>query len=178
MSQYYYLAASLPMLQPEGEPPMGTDEFLERCERLLSARDYEEVRRAKLNAPAATPSHIGLFSAFQDAEFGVRNELVKLRARKLEVEVDRYLREEKLNPLWAAAAREVMEQENPLRREIELSRVLWRVLDHLSVGHYFDIDFLAAYHLKLQILERIARFEEEAGLEKLESILTGDKKDG
>jgi hypothetical protein len=178
MSQYYYFAASLPMIQPDGPPPMSGVDFLADCERLLSPTDFEQVRQAKLSSPELATTKVGVLQRYQDAEFGLRNELVKVRAKKLAVEMDRYIREESLNPLLATAAREILEQENPLKAEIHISRVLWKILDDLLVGHYFDVDFLAAYYLKIQILERNASFEAEAGEQKLESILTGDEKDG
>ena len=36
-------------------------------------------------------------------------------------------------------------------------------IDELSTGHFFDMEFLRAYRLKLQILERHELFEEERG---------------
>jgi hypothetical protein len=178
MSQYYYFSASLPMLEPDAPPPMSNEEFLESCERLLTTSDFQEIQRASLNMADPAETRIDLLERFQNAEHGLRNELVKLRAKKLGIEQDRYIREESQNPLLAAAAREILEQETPLKAEHYLNGVLWTILEDLSVGHYFDIDFLAAYFLKLQILQRRARFEVEAGEQKLESILSGDKKDG
>ena len=179
MRQYYYFAASLPMLKPGDRPPLSSVEFRQSCERLLAREDYRKVVQARLNASAASVgSKIGLLQRYQDAEFALRNELVKLRSKKRTVDLEKHLRPEALNPLWAGAAREIAEQETPLKAEHLLNNVLWGVLDNLVAGHYFDLDFLAAYHLKLQILERNARFKLEAGREKLESILTGDMKDG
>lgn len=178
MSQYYYFAASLPMIQPDGPPPISAVDFLADCERLLSPADFEQVRQAKLSSPGLAETKVDVLKRYQDAEFGLRNELVKVRAKRLSVELDRYIREESLNPLFASAAREILEQENPLKAEVFIGKVLWEILDDLLVGHYFDVDFLAAYYLKLQILERNASFQVEAGEQKLESILTGEDKDG
>jgi len=178
MSQYYYFTASLPMLAPEGPPPFNLEEFLDSCARLLTASDFERIQQARLNAPSAGQTRIELLRRFQDAECGLRNELVKLRAKKLGVEQDRYIREESLNPLLAPAAREILEQETPLKAESTMSGILWTILEDLTVGHQFDVDFLTAYYLKLQILERQASFRVEAGKQKLESILSGDKLDG
>ena len=166
------------MLEPEGPPPMSAEEFLESCSRLLTAPDFTDIQQARLNAARTGNARIELLKRFQDAEFGLRNELVKLRAKKLGVEQDRYIREESLNPLLAAAARDILEQETPLKSETYMSGTLWTILEDLMVGHYFDVDFLTAYYLKIQILERQASFQVEAGKQKLESILSGDKLDG
>ena len=45
MSAYYYFAASLPMLQFEGELPISTEDFVNDCQRLLSARDFLCIRK-------------------------------------------------------------------------------------------------------------------------------------
>lgn len=178
MSQYYYFVASLPLLEPDGAQPMSTEDFLGECDRLLSTSDSAAIRGARLYAPRAVESPIDLLRRFQDAELGLRNELVKLRAKNLGIEPERYVREESLNPLLTAAAREIFDQETPLKAENAMNGVLWTILDDLTVGHHFDIDFLTAYCLKLQILGRRASFQVEAGKQKLESILSGDNKDG
>ncbi|MFH0827465.1 MAG: DUF2764 family protein, partial [Candidatus Omnitrophota bacterium] len=41
-----------------------------------------------------------------------------------------------------------------LEGERMLDAERWRFLDELSLGHYFDLDFLIVYLLKLLILER------------------------
>jgi hypothetical protein len=157
---------------------MSIEEFLESCERLLTASDFQDIQLASLNADRPAETGIELLKRFQNAELGLRNELVKLRAKKLGIEQDRYAREDVENPLLAAVAREILEQETPLKAEHFMNGALWTILEDLSVGHYFDIDYLTAYFLKLQILQRRASFQVEAGEQKLESILSGDKKDG
>ena len=42
----------------------------------------------------------------------------------------------------------------------------------LSAGHYFDLDFLAVYRIKLQILAKYANRTVEKGNQALEDILT------
>ena len=178
MSKYYYLTASLPMLHLGAPPPLTSREFLEMCERLMSPSDYEQIRLARLNSPEPARCRVDLLRRYQDAELGLRNELVRLRAKTRNVEPDRYVRRDALNPVWMGAAREISEQDTPLKSELLLGEVLWRVVEDLSAGHFFDLDLLAGYYLKLQILERKARFQVETGQQNLVSILSGDKKDG
>ena len=42
----------------------------------------------------------------------------------------------------------------------------WEKLDGLSVGHYFDIDWLVVYMLKLLVLERNGKMTKEEGAER------------
>lgn len=85
----------------------------------------------------------------------LRNELAKIRATRRKEESIGYLRQSRyldagLAHLAAAACR------NPsiLEAERMLDEARWRFLEELSLGHYFDLDFLIVYAHKLLILER------------------------
>lgn len=58
---------------------------------------------------------------------------------------------------------------------LEAERMLdgerWCMLDELSLGHYFDIDFLIVYALKILILERWERIRTADSTGKLQEIL-------
>ncbi|MCK7479647.1 MAG: DUF2764 domain-containing protein [Candidatus Moduliflexus flocculans] len=53
--------------------------------------------------------------------------------------------------------------EDPLEGELVIEREKWAYVERLESGHYFDLEALTAYALKLRILERKARFEAERG---------------
>jgi len=59
---------------------------------------------------------------------------------------------------------------NPLEAESLLNRARWQFLEQLEVGHYFDVERLVVYSLKLQLLERIALYDREKGRERFEEI--------
>jgi hypothetical protein len=52
-----------------------------------------------------------------------------------------------------------------------LDEARWRMLEELCVGHYFDLDFLIIYALKLLILERWQRIRTADGGRLLEEVL-------
>ena len=54
----------------------------------------------------------------------------------------------------AEAAREAYNHESPLSGEDILNRARWFHLDELEVGHFFDLDRVIIYYVKLQILAR------------------------
>ena len=58
----------------------------------------------------------------------------------------------------------------PYRIEIDLLQVRWDFLTRDEVGHYFDLALLIIYALKLKLLERIHKFDEEKGKQVLRLI--------
>jgi len=46
-----------------------------------------------------------------------------------------------------------------LEAEKTLDQARWEFLDSLSIGHYFDFNYLLSYLLKLKILERWDRIQ-------------------
>ena len=101
-------------------------------------------------------------------ESALRNELARVRASRLGVDESKYLSDIAV-PVWLSAGdlesrvSEAMAQESPLRAEQILDDYRWHTLDQLAIGHYFDIDILIIYYLKLQILRRRAAMNREAG---------------
>jgi hypothetical protein len=61
------------------------------------------------------------------------------------------------------AAQGAAQCEDPLEGELSIEREKWSFLERLETGHFFDLEALVAYALKLQILERRALFEAERG---------------
>lgn len=174
MGNYYYLAASLPMLKPELSPPLSVVEFLDQCQRQLTPADYAVLRSAKMNNTSVSDSVGSIIRKWKEMEFGLRNELVKLRAKNTGKDAEAYLQPESLNPLASADARRIVDEATPYKSELEFGRTLWKFIEELEVGQMFTLEFLVCYYLKLQILERNATFNIEKGKQKLESIISGD----
>ncbi len=108
---------------------------------------------------AGTPLH-GRFLLW---ECSLRNDLARLRAGKLGVSGELYFRNGETFIDTAAIAHEALNQETPLLAEWYLDGARWKRISELEGFHYYDMDFLTAYYLKLQILERRALFQPEAG---------------
>ncbi|MDD5691559.1 MAG: DUF2764 family protein [Candidatus Omnitrophica bacterium] len=169
MSSYYtYFISSLPMLQFGSKPALTLKDFLNRCAEFIPRKDAALIKEAlstdgyalKVSAPAA-------LLKWREFDLALRNELVKARALRKKVDPAGFLRNDtyfdmKIIHIAQAALRHtsVLEAE----RYLDLER--WNVLDEISRGHYFDLDFLLAYGLKLAILERWAKIEaaDKAGL--------------
>jgi hypothetical protein len=103
-------------------------------------------------------------------EINLRNELVKIRAQKLGVDAYEFIVPSTFMMGTAELAAEASGMINPLEAERFIDRARWSYLEELEVGHYFDVERLVVYALKLQLLERIALHERERGQERFEQI--------
>ena len=101
----------------------------------------------------------------------MRNELARLRAKRLDWDVTLHLRSTGRDADLAVVEARILENESPRAAEDELDRARRTFLDGLEFGHYFDLELLALYWLKLRFLERRAVFDKECGREKLRAFV-------
>jgi hypothetical protein len=159
VASYYYLVASLPLLRPEENPPMTTETFLETCRQSLGQSELDLVRNVSLVASTEEARQQNTFIRKWEALLTVvHKELNEQRARRLNLESDRYSQVGDRNPWVAEMVRAVIQAENPLQSELLLLQYYWRKIDELASGHVFDVEFLIAYHVKLQLLARRSLF--------------------
>lgn len=168
MASYYYFVATLPALQPGMAPPLSLQDFLERAGRFLKPADYATLAAAGLYLPedgstAAPAATLSLLRQYYRWERGLRNELVRLRAQRLQKTADRHLKPGDIE--WDAlrVAQAAFGAENPLEGELIIEKERWNIIDALATNHFFDMHFLAAYALKLQALTRRERFQPTEG---------------
>ena len=103
---------------------------------------------------------------------GIRNVLVRLRAKSLGLEPDEFIRDGIVDHSQELLAEEAFNADSPLMAEEILNKARWRCLDELEFGHYFDIERLVVFFIKLQILERTSSFDAEVGMERLNAIVS------
>lgn len=174
MAQYYYTVASLPLLFLDTEQFPKIEGFLASVQEAAPKGDFAIISSATLY-PSKNPLH-PIIEKWWQFESSLRNELVKLRASRLSVDGAPYL----VNTVppynlidLINLAREAFLEESPLVGEGILDRGRWAYLDELEFGHYFDLEKLIVYYLKLQILERKALFCRERGLESMQKTYDG-----
>lgn len=162
MAVYYYVSASLPMLtSSDQESPMSEAEMLDVCQRYLSDSDFSHLLESSLDPES--PESYGICSVYRQWERSLRNDLVSLRAAEQNLNPEDYSRESVPVMGTSAVATEAMSKNTPLEAELYLDACRWSVIDDLAVGHFFDIEFLQSYKMKLQILDRRSKFDEERG---------------
>lgn len=149
------------LTDPEQEPPISSEAMLDVCRRFTKGGEYQGLVDSTLDPDS--PDAPGLCRPFRDWEKSLRNELVILRAAEQNLNSEDYFRE--TEPVFgtSSVAAEAMTKDSPLEAEIFLDRCRWSKIDELAMGHFFDIEFLRSYRMKLQILERRALFDEERG---------------
>ena len=155
MANFYpYLISSLPMLHFEGHIPFSFEKFLNICQEFISEKDMEVLR--KLQTDDLFKQKIDIIKKFSDFEILLRNELVRLRAARKNILSEKYLRtidqfsDATIHHLGLAAVR----HHSAVDAEKILDQARWGFLDTLLFGHYFDLEALIVYGLKLLILER------------------------
>lgn len=172
MRQYYFTAASLPLLSLDAKPSITVDSFLSTCELHLTTSDFSVLANSSIKVPESEDALTGVAKVCWDWEKSLRNELAKLRAAKMSISSDEYLKDGETVFDTHRIASEAFKVDSPLEAEGFLNAARLSFLDSISVGHYFDLNFLVIYYLKLQIFDRVSCFESEAGFKKYQEIYT------
>ena len=169
--EFIYFAGSLPMRVFGEKAPMSVAAFDEDADRLLPAAAAGALKNVTLfreelsGLPAAAKK-------FYDWETALRNSALEVR-KKYRSDAGDFKRN---NPDFyseiAPALTQAANTADLLEAEKILDRLRWNQLDNLAAGHYFDLDFLAIYRIKLQILAKYIDRTVEKGNQALEDILT------
>lgn len=170
MTQYYYVASSLPLLLYDNKAPIRLSEFHQCVSTLLSPSDASKVLSATIFAAMPVDSLSPLGACYWYYEKGLRNELIKLRALSLGVDPKSHYCDYEENPFVVEVAQQAFKSQSPLIGEGILNSWRWHTIDTLESGHYFDVDYFTAYHLKLQILERKELFEQQSGKDNFNNL--------
>jgi hypothetical protein len=150
MSKYYYLAAQMPLLKFGQQTYITRESFLAEARKWLTDRDFLCLSGADINNFRPCNTDTSFLREYKNFEQTLRQELAILRkGGKLKSDI---LSEDILSV-------------NPLEAEIKLLQIRWEFIEEKQAGHYFDIDFIVAYFLKIQILERVLTFNKEKGKE-------------
>jgi hypothetical protein len=168
---YYYLVASLPHLSLRAAPPLTTGQFLRRCAAQVSAAHYRILAEVELFQAQPAKTALALLDRWYDREHALRNALAIVRAQRLGVEAAAHLRHFRHNHALAEIAERFLTLDSPFATDEALDQVRWRFLEELGFGHYFDLETLVIYRLKLRILERRARFDPATGAALLDRML-------
>jgi len=146
---------------PDQAAPMSSEDMLDVCRRFVSEGDYTGLVDSSLNPEDADAP--GICAAFHEWERSLRNDLVIQRAAEQNLNPEEYLRASEPVSGTSGIASEAMNKNSPLEAELFLDSCRWFRIEELANGHFFDIEFLRAYRMKLQILERRAMFDEKRG---------------
>jgi len=176
MANFYpYLVASLPMLHFSMKPPFSSEQFLELCRPLIPEKDGQVLRSLPLPEDYGKKGiRLPVIRQWIAFDTALRNELVKMRAARKHLEPKMYLRSwDFTGSLSLPAGIAAILNASLLDAEKALDETRWKTLDELATGHYFDLDFLISYALKLRILERWEKIQGAEGTVLLHQALQG-----
>jgi len=170
---YIYLISSLPALQFGEKAPFSFREFLEKCKGLIPQKDIGIIKSATFIEESPYDETRPILRKWRAFDAALRNELVKIRASRKHVDPNAYLRRDGYaDPSVANVAMNAYKNPSMLESEEILDRVRWWVLDEITIGHYFDTDFLITYGHKLLILEKWDKIRVADKTKTLEEVLT------
>ncbi len=159
MASYYYLVATLPLLRYESQVPFDTASFLEQCRTQVSERDYRTIASALSGRASSHP----FLKKWQQFASMIQKELNDQRSKKLGLSAARYRNDGDKEFRIAETVRQALSNENVLEAELSLLALKWNYLNEISALHYFDVEALLTYAVKLQLLERKNLFTKEEG---------------
>ena len=172
---YYFLISSLPGISLDSKPPISLDQLRAACIDQLSAGDLQALETI-LEPGFSEAQHGHPFVAKWHArETQLRNASARFRAAKRQTDAGAYVRphtgfdvaiEERVDDAFS--------ESTPLAREQALDRIRWQVLDELAGPDPFSAAAVLAYGVKLQIVERWATLDSEAGQARIGTALAGN----
>ncbi len=171
----YYLISQLPSLDglAENMPlPISKETFLGLCENALNEKTFEELKNSSVNTPKDySVSSSSVLNGWNEAEKALRLTLASVRASKMKIsfsaenaqatQIDK-----KIMQVASAAA----EMESPMEAEKLLNNYRLEFLETLRPMDSFSEEYLFYYSLKLDLLSRIRKFDEQEGRNSYKNI--------
>ena len=183
-NSYYYLIACLPYLSFHKPQAISILEFSLRCNSYLKKYDFEVIESIISGNPNKAAQSLKVVSEWLKWDMELRVELAGLRAKA------KGLTNGLAEPLDAARlgaktssynlenhnlAMDIFSAASPLDADELLELARWRRLELLEYGEYFNLEWLALYCLKLQIMERRGSFDMRVGMGRVNAALTAAK---
>ena len=170
MSEYYYFAASLPMLRMDRAVPMSYKAFMSQAAEHLSPRDYKDLQLAVFS-PSEEKASLPIVRDWKSFTTRLQRAVNKARAERLGFSGWECGSDKEMD----AKAHEIVDM-NPLEGERAMLSLCFDFLSSRETGSPFSSSQLMIYALKLQILERSNAFDREKGraeFDKLYSDIEG-----
>jgi len=173
---YYYFAATLPLLHFGSKTTISDEEFLEQASEFLSPADARSIANARLVPPEEDGRGQAALEEWLKFENSLRNETARFRGKRIKRDPREYYRGEYVpDPQLAALVAEAAGEEDPLQVERRIDLARWEKLEEIELLHYFDLHFLIVYFLKLQLLNKWQAIRDEKGREVLDEMINPPK---
>jgi len=140
-----------------GQPaPFSFDRFLALCEDFIPEQGLKALTKLSLDGEYSDSQiDSAAWEKWKEFDTSLRNELARIRAERKHIDPERYLRQaQTASSVISHLAIGAYRNPSILEAKMALDEQRWRMLDEFSFGHYFDLDLLIVYALKLLLLER------------------------
>lgn len=176
MNNYEYIIASLPLISASDRTLPDTDAIIGEIRNALGARDatsldfvlsiYDSAMDPADFYGKATVSK----SAFIRDYFGYDLNVKNTKVGYLNKALDRPEGTDIVLPSEEefedrAKVLEILSGKDILARERALDELMWNKADELTVLHIFDLDVILGFVVRLKIIDRWAKLDENAGRE-------------
>jgi len=161
LKNYYYTLAALETIRLEEKIPISEDYFLQFAKDTIDAKGYQILLKCRWGL--TEPTGFSFADRVLAWEKELRLELAKARILKLPFDIPPDLPDPdgKFNLLEQVRA--VIALDSPLDAELYLDQLRWSFLVETGARHYFDLEALVVYYLKLQLALRRNKLQEELG---------------
>ena len=160
MAEYYYFAATLPMLSMDREAPITYSAFMEQANAHLTRRDYSDLEKAVM-AAADGDAKLPLVRAWQAYAGRIRRLMNSYRAARLGF--PGYEAREGGDRMLEERIRRIVDEMEPLEAEKAVLSLYFDFLSSEEGGSPFSSRALMIYALKLQLIGRASSFSQEKG---------------
>jgi hypothetical protein len=161
LTRYFYTGAALPTLRLGDKVPITEEKFLEFAEDTLKPADFRVLCKSRLGS--LEPTGFGFADRILSFEKELRLELARARLAKLKFEAPLSLPESDGRDVLLEKVRAVLALDSPLEAELFLNQLRWSFLEDMGAGHFYDLEALVVYYLKLQIALRQETMQKEPG---------------
>ncbi len=161
MKNYYYTLAALKTIRLGEKIPISEEYFLQFAEDTIDAKSYQILLKCRWGL--TEPTGFSFADRILSWEKELRLELAKARILKLPFDISPDLKTAAGSYYLLEQVRAVMDLSSPLDAERYLDQLRWSFLEEISARHYFDLEALVVYYLKLQLALRQEKFQEELG---------------
>jgi hypothetical protein len=161
LKNYYYTLAALKTIRLGDKIPISVEDFLQFAEDTIDTRGYQVLLKCRWGLTEPTGFSFADQILYWEKE--LRLELAKARILKLPFDLSPNLKASAGSYKMLEHVRAVMALDSPLDAERYLDQLRWSFLEETGNRHYFDLEALVVYYLKLQLVLRQEKFQEELG---------------
>jgi hypothetical protein len=166
LRNYYYTLAALKTIRLGEKLPISEENFLQFAEDTMDAKGYQVLLKCRWGL--TEPTGFSFADRILSWEKALRLELARARILKLPFELSPILKTAPGNYSLLEQVRAIVALDSPLEAELSLNQLRWSFLEETGARHYFDLEAMVVYYLKLQLALRQEKFKEELGRDSFE----------